>query len=407
MKAVMYGAGNIGRGFIGQKFYLSGYETVFIDVNMAVVDAINASGEYPVYVTGKDSYDEQPVKNVSAVDGRDNEKVIETISGCDILATALGVNVIKFVAPLIAKAIEKRYNDGAKPLNILICENMIGSNVYLHDLVAANIGDEYKDYLESSIGFVCVSVGRMVPPTPEELAAKNSLAVCVEPYSKLPVDADGFRPVGGEYPPIKGLVPFAPFEFFIEQKLMMHNMGHAVTSYLGFLKGYEYIWEASFDAEIKYIMTRALFESGMALSKKHGADLSEVLEYVEDLNVRFENKLLGDTILRVGRDTKRKLGEGDRLVAAYKTAKECGIVPAHIALGIAAGFLFAHPGDETALETSAYAKENGIAAALEKYSNITDASDVAVISKFYDMLASKASFTELCRELATLKFKEH
>ncbi len=407
MKAVMYGAGAIGRGFIGQKFYLSGYDTTFIDVNMAVVDAINAAGEYPVYVTGKDGYDEQPVKNVNAVDGRDNEKVIKTIAECDILATALGVNVIKFVAPLIAKAIEKRYAEGGAPLNILICENMIGSNVYLHDLVAANISDDCKDYFENNIGFVCVSVGRMVPPTPEELAAKNSLAVCVEPYSKLPVDADGFRPVGADYPPIKGLVPFAPFEFFIEQKLMMHNMGHAVTSYLGYLKGYEYIWEASFDAEIKYIMTRALFESGMALSKKHGADLSEVLEYVEDLNVRFENKLLGDTILRVGRDTKRKLAEGDRLVAAYKTAKECGIVPAHIALGIAAGFLFAHPGDETALETSAFAKENGIAAALEKYSNITDAADVAVISKFYDMLVNKASFTEICEELAILKFKEH
>ena len=407
MKAVMYGAGNIGRGFIGQKFYLSGYETVFIDVNMAVVDAINAAGEYPVYVTGKDGYDEQPVKNVSAVDGRDNEKVIETIAGCDILATALGVNVIKFVAPLIAKAVEKRYAQGGAPLNILICENMIGSNVYLHDLVAANIPEECRDYFENNIGFVCVSVGRMVPPTPEELAAKNSLAVCVEPYSKLPVDADGFRPVGAEYPPIKGLVPFAPFEFFIEQKLMMHNMGHAVTSYLGYLKGYEYIWEASFDPEIKYIMTRALMESAMALSKKHGADLSEALEFVEDLNVRFENRLLGDTILRVGRDTKRKLGEGDRLVAAYKTAKATGIVPAHIALGIAAGFLFAHADDATAVETSTYAKENGIAAALEKYSNITDEADVAIISRFYDMLVNKASFKELCEELAALKFKEH
>ena len=29
--------------------------------------------------TAQDSYDEQPVKNVSALDGRDNEKVIETI----------------------------------------------------------------------------------------------------------------------------------------------------------------------------------------------------------------------------------------------------------------------------------------------------------------------------------------
>ena len=41
MKAVMYGAGNIGRGFIGQRFFLSGYETTFIDVNADVVDAIN------------------------------------------------------------------------------------------------------------------------------------------------------------------------------------------------------------------------------------------------------------------------------------------------------------------------------------------------------------------------------
>ena len=110
-------------------------------------------------------------------------------------------------------------------------------------------------------------------------------------------------------------------------------------------------------------------------------------------------------------DSKKKkllfLGATDMMATAVKTAKEMGIVPAHIAVGIAAGFLFAHPEDATALETSAYAKENGIAAALEKYSKITDAADVAVISKFYDMLVNKASFTEICEELAVLKFKEH
>ena len=63
--------------------------------------------------------------------------------------------------------------------------------------------------------------------------------------------------------------------------------------------------------------------------------------------------------------------------------------------------------NELTKELETYAKENGIAAALEKYSNITDAADVAVISKFYDMLVNKASFTEICEELATLKFKEH
>ena len=37
MKAVMYGAGSIGRGFIGALFSEIGYEVVFIDVNDDVI----------------------------------------------------------------------------------------------------------------------------------------------------------------------------------------------------------------------------------------------------------------------------------------------------------------------------------------------------------------------------------
>ena len=46
--AVMYGAGNIGRGFIGALLAHSGYHVTFIDVAEDVIDAINALGRYPV-----------------------------------------------------------------------------------------------------------------------------------------------------------------------------------------------------------------------------------------------------------------------------------------------------------------------------------------------------------------------
>ena len=179
MKAVMYGAGNIGRGFIAQKFYLSGYDTTFIDVNEEVVNAINAAHEYPIYVTGKGGYDKQLVKNVDAVNGKDVDAVVDAIAECDIIATALGANIIKFVAPNIAKAIVKRFENGAKPLNILICENLIGSNVIMHDYVAEYIPENCKEYLENSIGFVCVCVGRTVPKAPDEFTKENMLAVCM------------------------------------------------------------------------------------------------------------------------------------------------------------------------------------------------------------------------------------
>ncbi len=403
MKAVMYGAGNIGRGFIGQRFFLSGYETTFIDVNTDAVNAINEAGKYPIYVTRGTEYVPEWVENVKAVNGRDEAAVVETIADADILATALGVNILPFVAPLIAKAILKRKADSNRPLNILICENMIGSNEYLHGLVEPHIPEADKAWFEANVGFVCVSVGRTVPPTPEEFKAQYPLAVCAEPYSELPVDAAGFRPIGCELPPIKELVPFSPFAFFIERKLLIHNMGHALMTYIGYLKGYGFIFETATDGEIKYILTRALLESARALCKRHGAPLDDTMQFVEDLMVRFENKLLVDSLDRVGRDPKRKLSSGDRLVGAFKMVREQGGVPAHIAVGVAAGYLFDMPTDPAAVEITDYVKANGLAAALEKYSEITDEADVKMIRTFYDMLKRKAPFAEFVEVLAGMK----
>ncbi len=403
MNAVMYGAGNIGRGFIGQKLYLSGYHTTFIDVNSTVVQELNEKKEYPIYITRGEEYVAEWVKNVDAVDGKNNDAVISTIANTDLLCTALGVNILPFVAPLIAKAILQRKATSALPLNIMICENMIGSNTYLHGLVNEHIPAEDKTWFEDNIGFVCVSVGRTVPPTPEEFKQQYALAACAEPYSELPVDANGFRPVGCAYPPILDLVPFSPFEFFIERKLLIHNMGHALQAYYAYQKGYNYIFEAATDGEIKYVLTRALLESARALAKKHNAPLDDAMQFVEDLMVRFENKLLVDDLVRVGKDTKRKLSSGDRLVGAFKLVRQMGGVPAHIAVGVAAGFLFDDPRDPISVEVSTYARENGLRAALARYSDITDDADVAMIQTFYDMFLAKAPFTAFVQTLASMK----
>ena len=402
MNAVMYGAGNIGRGFIGQRLYLSGYHTTFIDVNDDVVNLLNKEGKYPIFVTRGTEYVPEWVENLDAVNGKDGDAVVKAISECDLLCTALGVPILPRVAPLIAKAIERRIDEN-RPLNIMICENLIGSNEYLHGLVEPLIPEEKKAKFEEIIGFVCVSVGRTVPPTTKEMLEKNPLAVCAEPYSELPVDAAGFRPVGCEYPPILELVPFSPFRFFIERKLLIHNMGHALQAYYGFQKGHGFIFETATDGEIKYVLTRALLESARALCKRHGAPLDDTMQFVEDLMVRFENKLLVDSLERVGRDPIRKLSEGDRLVGAFKMVREEGGVPAHIAVGIAAGFLFRMESDPMSIEVSTFAAENGIEKALEKYSNITDPADVAMIKTFYDMFIRKAPFSEFVETLADMK----
>ena len=337
-RAVMYGAGNIGRGFIGQLFAESGYEVAFIDVNLDIINQLNKEGEYPVGVLSRTGCKEIMVTNVRGVNGFDIGKVSETIAEADIMATAVGVNVLPKIVKPIAEGLKKRWQSGRmEPLNIIICENLLNADQYLAKLIMLELDDVQKGYFEKLVGLVEASIGRMVPVMTPEMQEGNILRICVEEYGELPVDRDGFK---GDIPQIKNMQPARPFAFYIQRKLFIHNMGHALTSYLGKLKGYSYIWEAIGDSSIELAVLKAMQDSARALSMEHGVKLEIILDHVDDLIYRFGNKLLGDTINRVGNDVKRKLSPNDRLVGAANLCTAHSINPANICLGIAAAMKF-------------------------------------------------------------------
>ena len=395
-QALMYGAGNIGRGFIGQLFHMSGYKISFIDVNMAVIDKLNTDGQYPIYVTEGDSYREYLVTGVRGVNGRDNEAIAEAMARADIMATAVGVNILKFIAAPFALGVRRRMEKGIEaPLNVIICENMIEADKYFASLVKENLTDAEKEYFDTHIALVEPSIGRMVPATPKEIAEKNPLAVCVEPYCELPVDKNAFK---GEIPDIKNMVPFAPFDFFIRRKLFMHNMSHALTAYLGALRGYTYIWEAASDPDIAAIATKALSEASEALHLEYGVSMEELKAFSENLIERFRNKLLGDTIERVGKDTKRKLSENDRFVGTARLCEKHGIQPTYVLLGLAAGLHFAPVGDDSSVEVSEAAKANGVLHTISAYCTIAkDAPMAKTVESYYGKISEKTPINEIVK----------
>ena len=384
-KFVMYGAGNIGRGFIGQLFSESGYSVGFVDINKEVIGRLNQDKSYPVDIVSNEGIEERIVENAYGIDGTDIELVSEEIANCDIMATAIGVNVLKFIAKPIALGLKKRFERNAKPLNIIICENLIGADAFLKGLIKEQL-PEYADKVESEVGFVEASIGRMVPVVPEEKKQGNPLRVYVEPYNILPVDKDAFK---GEIPEVKNLYPFAPFNLFIERKLFMHNMSHAITAYLGALRGYKYIYEAIADFDIKYVASKALIQSATAVAKENKVEMDFLIAHAENLLFRFKNVELGDTVERVGRDTKRKLSSNDRLIGAIKLAEKHNLPCEYLCLGVAGGLLFKPDADESSIEVSAFAKEFGVEKALEKYCDYTGKM-VKLISALYDMLQNKS-----------------
>ncbi|MBM7581695.1 mannitol-1-phosphate 5-dehydrogenase [Caldicoprobacter guelmensis] len=404
-KAIVYGGGNVGRGFIGQLFSESGYEVVFVDINLTIIERLNKDRSYPIRIVEDERYTEVVVENVRGVYAGDIERVAEEIASADIMATAVGVNVLPNIVKTIAMGLKKKWLEGNfKPLNIIICENLLDADRYLAKLIKQELNEKEIVYFDNTIGLVEASIGRMIPVITKEMQEGNPLRVWVEPYCELPVDKASFK---GEIPEIKNMVPFAPFDFYIQRKLFMHNMGHAVVAYLGFLCNKTYIWESVKVPEIKLIALRALIDSAAALSSEYSVPMQQLVNHAEDLLYRFGNKLLGDTVKRVGRDPLRKLSRNDRLVGAARLCSKQGINPVYMALGIAAGIKFAFETKDDIASQNLYLlqEKNYIDNLLEGLCGLVDdLMPVAqMVKEFYSMIQVGCNLDELLSKAEKLK----
>jgi len=382
---VQYGAGNIGRGFIGALFSQAGYEVKFIDVVPQVISLLNSEHCYPVRIVDTGKSEEVWIQNVSAVDGMDMEQVAETIAQADLMATAVGVNILPRIIPNILAGLRLRWAKGnLLPFNIIICENLLDADKFMHGLLFEQLDDHEKQLFEETVGLVEASIGRMVPVMSEEMKEGNPLRVWVERYCQLPVDEAAIK---GQHPQIENLRPYSPFHYYIRRKLFVHNMGHALTAYLGNILGLQTIWQTIQIPEVKLIAERAMHESALALSKEYNMPLAVIEEHITDLLLRFENAALGDTVARVGRDTRRKLGANDRLAGAAALCDAQGILPVYISVGIAAALCFS---DEKGTEIAdTILKQKGTEAVLTEICGIENGAVRRMILAYYEALKKK------------------
>ncbi|HOZ46157.1 MAG TPA: mannitol-1-phosphate 5-dehydrogenase [Candidatus Hydrogenedentes bacterium] len=366
-KAVQFGAGNIGRGFLGQLYFESGYETTFVDVIEPVVEGLKQRGEYPLRIVGELTQTLR-IGNVTAVYAQDTARVAQALAEADLASTAVGVSVLPKVAPAIAAGVAKRFEQpNAEPLNLIVCENLIGAGPFLREKVRDHLPERFHSFLDERVGFVETSIGRMVPVMTAEELAEDPLLVCVEPYCELPVDARGFR---GPLPPLEHMEPRQNFAAYVERKLFVHNAGHATTAYLGYIRGHEYTWQAIEDPVIRREADAAIAETCAGLVAKHGLDPRALDDHWSDLKRRFANRGLGDQVFRVAKDPIRKLGPNDRLIGAGLMCLAHGVTPAHVAFAAAAAIRYDHPDDAAAVSLRNILSEHGIRGVIERVCGI-------------------------------------
>lgn len=363
MKAVHFGAGNIGRGFIGLLLSQAGYEVTFVDVNEAFVSQLKERGEYPVTLAS-DGQETVIVKNVTALSSvTHGEEVAAAIAEADLVTTAVGVSILKHIAGVLADGISRRVAVSSAPLHVIACENAIGGSAQLKELVYAKLDEAARAKADASVAFPNAAVDRIVPLQQHE----DILNVVVEPFYEWVVDSSQMIP---GYTPVEGVHYVDNLEPYIERKLFTVNTGHCSAAYLGFLRGYETIQQAMADEVLTAQVREVLEETGAVLIQKHGFDQAEHSKYIDKILERFRNPALTDEVSRVGRSPLRKLSPNDRLVSPALQAYDRGLSYAALTRSMAGALLFNVSDDPEAVELQAAIAELGAEAALAKYTGI-------------------------------------
>jgi len=393
--AVQFGAGNIGRGFMGQLFWEAGYRTCFVEYNKDLVKMLNDSESYPLRLLDAYSKKEIDLKidNFLAVATEETEKTAELFSKADVAGTAVGERSLEAIAPLVAAGIRKRMAAGGSPVDIYLCENMYGAGEKLKGFVLQELEQAEREWMEKNIGFVSTSVARMVPAPDKRFEKEGPLFVVADSYHKLPYDRSAMR---GVEPPIEGLSGVSNFKAEVERKLYTHNLGHAAMGYIGYLKGYTYVDEPFHDDFLRPIFDGALEETAQALVKMYPDDIdeNEHREIRKDVTIRFGNPMLMDSLVRVARDPLRKLGARDRLVGSANLCLAYDVFPENIAYICGAAFCYDYPEDPKAVELQALIREKGIASALSEVSSVDPECRLGkkIIEAYYELREKRKSW---------------
>ncbi|AFD26555.1 mannitol-1-phosphate 5-dehydrogenase [Deinococcus gobiensis] len=365
--AIQFGAGNIGRGFIGALLAHSGYRVVFADINEAVISALRDQGRYTVQVLDVERRSEE----VTGVTGilSNGPEIVPAVAQASLITTAVGPNVLKIIAPTLARGIEERARAGAGDLNIIACENMVGASSFLKEQVESHLSEEGRRYADEHVGFPNSSVDRIVPP----FSSENPLDVGVEAFYEWIVERPAFK---GPVPDIEGMKLTDNLVAYVQRKLFTLNNGHAVAAYLGVRRGLDTIEASMNDPEIAAEVRAAMEQSGAALVRRYGFDPAEHAAYIDKIMGRFRNPHIRDEVLRVGREPLRKLGAADRIVGPARMAAEYGLPTDALQRGAAAALRYDNPADPQAAQLQAMIGERGIEAAVTEATGLEAGSDL-------------------------------
>ncbi|KAF3389449.1 Mannitol-1-phosphate 5-dehydrogenase [Penicillium rolfsii] len=390
MKAIHFGGGNIGRGFVAEFLHAAGYEVVFIDVMDSIINELQNTKSYQVTEVSEEGETTKTITNYRAINSKTHEQdVIQEISTADIVTCAVGPNILKFIAPVIAKGIDIRSTP--KPLAVIACENMIGATDTLRGHIESHTDSERLKTMGERAQYANSAIDRIVPAQPPN----SGLNVRIEKFYEWAVEKAPFGSVG--HPDIPAIHWVGHLEPYIERKLFTVNTSHATAAYYGRYAGKKTIAEAMHDSYIRGVVRDVLKETASLIVDKHEIEAQEQQEYVDTIIERISNPYLEDSVERVGRAPLRKLGRMERFIGPAAQLAERGMKYEALLGSVEMALRFQNvEGDEESVGLAKILKENSPADATVQLTGLERTHPLfPAVVKVVDQVQSEAKYVTL------------
>ncbi len=384
-KLLLFGAGKIGRSFIGQLFSRGGYEVIFVDISREIIDQLNLRNSYAVIIKSDSGDEILQVDHVRGLHFDHTEEILDQIKTTDLMATAVGPANLPSIIRILGIGLKKRFSDmNTPPVDIILAENLRNAADYFHDQLSNHLPEQV---ILKKVGLIETSIGKMVPIMTREEIQQDILQIYAEPYNILILDKLGFK---NPLPEVNGLAPKENMKAWVDRKSFIHNLGHASAAYFGFLKHPEYpfLYQILDDPEVYGFARAAMMESATILASLYPSEftMDQLRDHIDDLLSRFRNRSLGDTVHRVGRDLFRKLGPEDRLVGAIRLGQKTGNSFDQILNSLVCGFYFRSTDEDGVLfepdqKFAVLFDQGDISTTLEKVCNFKRSEDAEIFRK--------------------------
>jgi mannitol-1-phosphate 5-dehydrogenase len=287
---IIWGAGKIGRGFIGDLFSRAGYRITFVDADKRLTKELGQRASYTVYnLRSEKDQEKVSIDGFRILHTDEESEVMKALMETRIMAVAVFPGAFEDTAERIARHIEaRRRNPQAPPLDIILCANIHHPEPQFRRYIEAGLSEEGKKYLRENIGIAESLIIRMAVEPAEDMLREDPFVVMTNGYRILTVDGTALK---NEAPKVEGIRLTENIAAEEIRKMYTYNMVHGVYAYLGKLKNLTTVIEAIQDNTIQSVALGALEEISRGLQSEFGFTEEEMRKWNREVLENMANPI--------------------------------------------------------------------------------------------------------------------